>query len=339
MANEFLPLATDPDAAGSEDRIRSPERPQRERTRARRLQAQVRSPVSSRNETALQVADRRRPAVEPLQRSWFYRAPGETITLIWIVAIHVTTIAGLVLLPLPGLLVVSIACALLWLGGLGTTVVYHRALAHRAFVLDPLVERVLVFFGIFNGSGNPLTWVANHRYHHAHSDTARDVSSPRQGGFWWAHLRWLWQAEQASPARYCPDLVQRGYGRWGRAQIPILALSLLAGLAFWPFFGLQTALVACLWLGPLRLVFALHVQCTVNSLCHLGAVTAEHGSGKNVGWMTLFHLGQGENWHANHHERANDARLGRAWWQVDLGWTTIALLERCGLATRVRTGR
>ncbi len=272
----------------------------------------------------------------PWKRSWMYRAPGETPTFLWVVGIHVASIVGVCLLPLPSLPVVLAALAFCWLGGIGTTVAYHRSLTHRAVVLHPAIEGVLVFLAIYNGSGNPLTWVANHRYHHANSDTSRDMSSPHHGGFWWAHLRWLWQSDQASPQRYCPDLLARRYARWGRLQPLILALSLLAGLALWPFLGLLGALAACLWLGPLRLVFALHVQASVNSLCHLGPMDAEHGSGRNVGWLAFFHMGQGENWHANHHRVASDPRLGRSWWQLDAGWWVIALLGRCGLASKIR---
>jgi stearoyl-CoA desaturase (delta-9 desaturase) len=253
--------------------------------------------------------------------------------------IHLGALAGLILLPLPTWQILVGALALYFLGGLGTTVAYHRALAHRSVVLNPVVQHILIFFAMFNGSGSPITWVSNHRYHHAHSDTERDVSSPRHGGFWWAHLRWLWQGEPAQPAKYCPDLNPRAYAWWSHLQIPILALSVFGGLMLWPAYGLPTALVAALWLGPVRLVIALHVQCTVNSLCHYGKVTDEHGSGQNVWWMTPLHLGQGENWHANHHRRPTDPRLGAAWWQIDLGWATIRALGACGLASRIRTAK
>ena len=294
------------------------------------------------NEVALSRSGRGAQAVatpEPWRRSWLYRAPGETPALLWIVGIHALAAVGLVLLPLPPLAAWPIAAALLWVGGMGTTVAYHRALAHRALVLHPAVETLLVGAAVFNGSGNPLTWVASHRHHHAHSDTERDISSPRQGGFWWSHLRWLWQADQAPPEKLCPDLVRRGFRRWGRLQAPILLLSLCAGLAAWPWVGLEQALAACLWLGPVRLVLALHVQCTVNSLCHLGEVSAEHGSSRNLAWLAVLHMGQGENWHANHHRRPADPRLGRARWQIDTGWWLIVALERLGLARDVRRAR
>jgi fatty-acid desaturase len=296
------------------------------------------APTSSDSPEAL-PASNSAPALPPWKRSWFYRAPGETPTLAWIFGIHVLALLGLLLLPFPGWPLAAVALVLLCLGGLGTTVGYHRALAHRAIQLHPVVEGALIGSAVFNGSGNPLTWVATHRFHHAHSDTERDVSSPLQGGFWWAHLRWLWQAEQARPERYCPDLIARGYRVWSRLQWPILALALLSGLFLWPALGWRGALAACVWLGPLRLVLALHAQASVNSICHLGRITREHGSGRDVWWLAFLHMGQGENWHANHHESARDPRLGRKWWQVDTGWWLILLLERCGLAKVARLSR
>jgi stearoyl-CoA desaturase (delta-9 desaturase) len=87
----------------------------------------------------------------------------------------------------------------------------------------------------------------------------------------------------------------------------------------------------------MRLVWALHAQCFVNSICHMrpdagpGEATA-----KNVLWLALMHCFQGENWHQNHHDRPGSARLGLKPAQLDVGWYTILLLEKTGLATDVR---
>jgi fatty-acid desaturase len=268
----------------------------------------------------------------PWKRSWFYCAPGEAATLGWVIGLHVVGAAGLVLLPLPTLPVLAVAVALVFLGGLGTTVCYHRALAHRGLVLNGLVERALIFFAMFNGSGNPRTWVAMHRLHHATSDREDDISSPREG-FWWAHLRWLWQADQKPSVRFEQDLAGPKYWIWNHSQLPILALSTFGGL-LWPAQGLEL-LSACLWIGPIRLLWALHTQCTVNSICHLGEMTTTHGSSRNVGWLAFMHMGHGENWHANHHRYQADPRLGYGW-QLDIGWWTVVGLRLCGLASKVR---
>ena len=49
-----------------------------------------------------------------------------------------------------------------------------------------------------------------------------------------------------------------------------------------------------------------------------------------------MHFFQGENWHQNHHDRPGSARLGWTPLQFDIGWYTILLLEKLGLATNVR---
>jgi fatty-acid desaturase len=268
----------------------------------------------------------------PWKWPWWRPADGQRMTLLWVILIHVTAGVGLVAHPLPGWPIFLAAGALTWLGGLGTTVCYHRALAHRALRLHPVVREALIFFAMYNGSGAPLSWVANHRLHHATADTPADISSPRVGGFWWAHLRWLWQAELASSTRYCPDLSGASYRTWAALQVPLLAVSFLSGAVF--------GMAAFFWLGAIRLVFALHGQCFVNSVCHLRAgASVGDDSSRNVAWLALWHCLQGENWHGNHHAWPGSAQLGWTAAQVDLGWWVIVGLERLGLATEVRRPR
>jgi len=268
----------------------------------------------------------------PWARSWWRPAPGENKTLFWIALIHVTAVIGLIVVPLPSWPIALAALLLTWIGGLGTTVCYHRGLAHKSVKLNPAVRSLLTFFAVLNGSGTPTGWTANHRLHHATSDTVDDISSPLIGGFWWAHLRWIWQAGQASIQKYCPDLDQPSYRIWDQLQLPIMAFSFLGGLAF----GLE----GFFWLGAIRLVFALHGQCFVNSICHMGTPDQPgRDTSRNVVWLAGWHLLQGENWHGNHHAQPWCARLGLKAWQVDAGWWVIVTLEKLGLAHDVRRPR
>ena len=246
--------------------------------------------------------------------------------MLWI---HAFSVAGLILFPFPGWGVLAGAYALMLLGGFGTTVGYHRALAHKAVRLHPAVQFVLTALAIFNGSGAPASWTANHRLHHAKTDTDGDISSPRMGGFWWSHLRWLWQCSRSPVERWAPDLNTPYWRFWNRWQIPILALSFCVGLPFgWPAF---------FWLGALRLTFSLHGQAFVNSVAHMKrSVRKGEDSSQNLLWLGFFQSFIGENWHGNHHARPNSARIGWHWWQPDLGWYLIWTLEKARLATQVR---
>lgn len=272
-----------------------------------------------------------RKNLAPWEWPWWRTTLRHSGTFLWIVLIHATALVGLILFPLPGWRLMVGALALAWLGGIGTTVCYHRAIAHRALRLNPVARCILTFFAIFNGSGAPVSWTANHRLHHASADSDGDVSSPRNG-FWWAHLRWLWQAPQPSAARFCPDLTGFSYSVWTILQGPILALSFFAG---W-YFGLA----GFFWLGAIRLVFALHGQCFVNSVCHTEPGVREgQDSSRNVGWLGVMQLVLGENWHRNHHSRPGLARLGWNWRQPDAGYVVIRTLEKLGLASDVRDFR
>lgn len=274
-------------------------------------------------------ADAAATSQPPWTWRWTRWTEGEGWTFFWVCLIHGLTLLGIGLFPLPGWKIVAVSYAFFWLGGLGITVAYHRALAHHAVKLHPAIELPLVLLALLNGSGSPASWSANHRLHHAKADTEGDISSPRLGGFWWSHLRWLWQAPQSPIAKWAPDLDRGVYRVLARWQIPLLALSLFAGLPFgWAAF---------FWLGPIRLTFALHAQCVTNSLAHMkrGAKPGEDSS-VNRWWLTPLQALQGENWHGNHHAVPWSARLGWNWKQIDLGWLFILGAEKMRLATKVR---
>jgi len=270
--------------------------------------------------------------VHPSEWPWWRSTRHDAMVLPWFILIHLTAVVGLILFPLPGWRVFLGAFALAWLGGIGTTVCYHRAIAHHSLRLNPVVRTVLIAFAMFNGSGSPITWAASHRAHHAFTDAPGDVSSPALHGFWWAHLRWLWQAEAPSVLQFCPDLDHRSYKIWQPIQPAILALSYFSGL----YFGLA----AFFWIGAIRLVFSLHATCFVNSVCHSdsdGQIGQD--SSRNVSWLAIMHFFQGENWHRNHHARPGSARLGLTWRQPDVGYVMICVLENIGLASEVRRPR
>ena len=175
-----------------------------------------------------------------------------------------------------------------------------------------------------------MSWVANHRHHHAKADTVEDISSPRHGGFWWAHIRWVYQWSGSEVRRWCPDLDKPQYRFWRRLQIPIIILSLCGGFILgWEGF---------FWIGALRLVYGLHFQMFVNSLLHMTPGLPEGvDSSRNMWWLGPLQVGAwGENWHRNHHGEAHVAHFGRRWWQIDVGWYVICGLKSLGLASHIR---
>lgn len=267
----------------------------------------------------------------PWEQPFWKPAKGKAGVLFFLVLIHALAIAGLILYPVPRLPILGVSILFIAFGGLGTTVVYHRLLAHRTLKLNPVVEHLLIFWAMFNAAGSPASWVAYHRHHHANADTPDDISSPKHGGFWWAHMRWLYQCERANKQKWCPELTRGMFKFWTYAEPPLLLFSIVFGVIFgWQGF---------FWLGAIRLVYTLHMQCLVNSLTHLGHAD-EGDSSKNVWWLGPLQLAAwGENWHKNHHSHAGSARLGLRWWQPDIGWYFIYAMELAGLAYNVKRPR
>jgi fatty-acid desaturase len=292
----------------------------------RQVRGQTSTLVGERTNCPIPIAHER-----PWTKPWWQPSEGNGPVLFYIVLIHALALVGLIMFPLPGWHVLAVALAVASIGGIGTSVCYHRRLAHRSLRLNRVVENVLIFFAIFNASGAPLSWVANHRHHHAKADTVEDISSPRYGGFWWAHIRWIYQWSGSEVRRWCPDLDLPRYRIWARLQIPIVIISIFSGLILgWEGF---------FWIGAIRLVYALHFQMFVNSLLHMTpGLTEGVDSSRNLWWLGPFQFGAwGENWHRNHHKDANAARFGRRWWQVDLGWYVICGLRSLRLASDVRS--
>ena len=101
---------------------------------------------------------------------------------------------------------------------LGVTLGFHRLLTHRSFQTHKPTEYALAILGSVAVQGPVMSWVADHRKHHAHTDKEGDPHSPHghgsgvQGavaGLWYAHMGWLFdRAGQAEHARYARELYE-----------------------------------------------------------------------------------------------------------------------------------
>jgi len=102
--------------------------------------------------------------------------------------------------------------------GLGITVGFHRLFTHRAFKTGKAVRAVLAALGSAAIEGPVISWVADHRKHHAYSDKPGDPHSPHVDhghglrgalrGLFHAHVGWLFiHTERGLKTRYAPDLI------------------------------------------------------------------------------------------------------------------------------------
>lgn len=242
-----------------------------------------------------------------------------------------------------------IAAVMYLLTAIGITVGFHRLLTHRAFQTWKPVEYVFAVLGSMAVQGPVISWVADHRKHHAHTDKEGDPHSPHVGhgdgvrgvlaGLWHAHSGWLMSTQgRASWKRYAPDLYEdRGMRLIGRRFVSLVVLSLatpaLAGyLVSGTLLGAATGL---LWGGLVRIFFVHHVTWSVNSVCHfLGTRRFDtDDESTNVFWLALPSLG--ESWHHNHHAFPRSAVHGLKRWELDPSALVIGTMEKLGLAWNV----
>jgi fatty-acid desaturase len=226
-------------------------------------------------------------------------------------------------------------------GGWGVCLGYHRHLTHGSFLTYKPIRWLLAFLGGISGEGSAITWVANHRKHHAFSDKEGDPHSPRDGGLW-AHRLWFmpnfgpaWHKELTE--KYAPDLVKDPVMRVLHKTF-LLWHFLVAG-ALWlfgyTFWDSYTAWSFVAWGMFVRMVYVFHVTWFVNSATHMWGYRNYETSddSKNLWWVGL--LAYGEGWHNNHHAFQRMAKHGHKWWEFDATYLMIRLMEKCGLAWNV----
>jgi fatty-acid desaturase len=251
---------------------------------------------------------------------------------IFLIVAHLAAVAALFFTSWTAVIT---AVVLYWIGGsLGIGMGYHRLLTHRGYKVPKLVEYFLAICGTMALEGGPIQWVVTHRIHHAHADRPGDPHTPRDGG-WWAHIGWiLWGTAQnhdeATIARYAPDLIKDPFYRWLNSfyYIPLLVVGVMLFL-----FGGWGVL---LWGVFLRLTLALHATWLVNSATHLWGRKRFNtvDDSRNSWWVALLTFGEG--WHNNHHAHPTSARHGLHWYEIDLNWLGIRALQLLGLAHGIK---
>jgi sn-1 stearoyl-lipid 9-desaturase len=251
--------------------------------------------------------------------------------IIALVIFHIGAICAF----LPGLFswqAVGVAVLLHWItGGLGITLGWHRLLSHRSFQVPKWLEYFFALCGTLALQGGIIWWVGLHRHHHLHSDEDVDHHDSKKG-FLWSHVRWMCYeipAESDIP-RFTKDIVNdKFYNFLNDYFFPLqvvlgVVLYLIGG---WPY---------VFWGVFARLVIVYHCTWLVNSATHkFGYRNFETtDNSTNCWWVALTTYGEG--WHNNHHAYQYSARHGMKWWELDITWITIQVLQLLGLATKVK---
>jgi stearoyl-CoA desaturase (Delta-9 desaturase) len=294
--------------------------------------------------TPVRAAPPARTDIEPVKHETRDRIITGTVTVVPLLALAFAAWQAWAGLLRPGDVVVFAVFYVLT--GLGVTVGFHRLFTHRSFKTTPAVRALLAILGSAAIEGNVISWVADHRKHHAFSDQPGDPHSPHvdHGDGWrgalrglaHAHIGWVFRHDQrGARARYAPDLLADPAIRLiDRTFILWAVLGMVAPFMLGAAIGGSVAagLTGLLWGGAVRLVLLHHMTYSINSICHVFGrrrfATTDHS--RNVFWLALPTFG--EAWHNNHHAFPTSARHGLGRRQLDPSAAVIDGLAACGLA-------
>lgn len=310
-----------------------------------------RKPLRTRNHQSLEIA-----CPKPSSPSLAHPSTVNRRKILWPYAISLSVYHLLALLALVPWLF-SWTGAALALGGLyvfgtlGINLCFHRLLTHRGFNCPRWLEHGLALLGVCCLQDTPARWVAVHRLHHQHSDDEPDPHSPLVT-FLWSHVGWLLvENRQVNSVltydRYARDVLKDPFYFAFERNLLWVWVNLLQWIVFFSagfiigtlsgswMDGLQFGLSLTVWGIFVRTVAVWHITWSVNSATHLwGYRNYETDENSRNNWLVAL-LSNGEGWHNNHHADQRSAAHGHRWWEFDVTYLTILLLEKVGLVTDV----
>jgi len=213
------------------------------------------------------------------------------------------------------------------------TIYLHRCQAHRALDLHPVASHFFRFWLWLTTGMVTKEWAAIHRKHHAKCETAEDPHSPQVYGInrvlWLGVLLYVKESyNKETLERYGhgtpDDWIERNlYARFATVGVIVLALADLA------LFGAIPG--ALIWVTQIAWIpfWAAGVINGVGHFFGYRSYDVADASTNIVPWGILI---GGEELHNNHHAFASSAKLSSKWYEFDIGWFYICILQALGLA-------
>jgi len=213
------------------------------------------------------------------------------------------------------------------------TVFLHRHQAHSALDLHPAASHFFRAWLWLTTGMITREWVAVHRKHHAKCETADDPHSPQVLGL--SRVLWGGVFLYVRETRKLETVERYGRGTpddWLERNVysrsPIFGLWLMgaADLAvFGPVPGALVLLVQIVWIP----FWAAGV---INGIGHYWGYRNWQTADASTNIVPLGLLIGGEELHNNHHAYPTSAKLSCKWYEFDIGWLYIRVLETLGLA-------
>ena len=237
---------------------------------------------------------------------------------------------GLIQLPWWGYVLAALVLTHITIASV--TLYLHRHQAHHAIDLHPIISHFFRFWLWLTTAMITREWVAIHRKHHARVETEDDPHSPQVRGI----NKVLWEGAELYKQEAQNQTTLKSFGHetpddwiehnlYTRHRDMGIVLMLFIDFALFGFIGITIWAVQMAWIP----FFAAGV---INGIGHWGGYRNFESSDASTNIVPWGILIGGEELHNNHHAFASSAKFSNHWWEFDLGWGYIRLLNSLGLA-------
>ncbi len=244
--------------------------------------------------------------------------------------------SGLLDMPWWGYVVATLAMTHVTIASV--TIFLHRHQAHRSLDLHPLPALFFRFWLWLTTGMVTKEWAAIHRKHHAKCETPEDPHSPQIHGI--NKVLWAGVFLYVKEARNRETISRYGHGTpddWAERNI----------LSAYPKSGIVIMLAADILLfgiWPGVLIWGIQMVWipfwaagVINGLGHYWGYRNYNCADASTNLFPWGILIGGEELHNNHHSFATSAKLSARWYEFDIGWMYIRMLEMLGLARVKKT--
>jgi len=217
-------------------------------------------------------------------------------------------------------------------------------MTHRSIEFAEWVSKTMRTWLWLSTGMSTKEWVACHRKHHAHPDTPEDPHSPVQEGlsaivFFGVKYYRKAVADKEMVKKFgygCPEdrlekeffIPYRQFGIYLLLFINLVLFACIEGFLIGLLWGLSAWLCQILWMIVTGQI--------VNGIGHSKKPKNKEIKDHSVNFLPIGILIAGEELHKNHHASPQSPKFSKRWWQFDIGWLYIKIMQRLRMITKIR---
>lgn len=212
------------------------------------------------------------------------------------------------------------------------TIFLHRCQAHRALDLHSIPSHFFRFWLWLTTGQVTKEWASIHRKHHAKCETEEDPHSPVTRGI----KKVFWQGAELyrAESKNKETMIKYGHGTpddwiernlYTRFSWQGVALMLIIDFALFGAIGITVWAVQMMWIP-------VNAAGIINGIGHYWGYRNYDCADASTNIVPIGILIGGEELHNNHHTFGTSAKFSTKWYEFDIGWLYIQMLQSVGLA-------